>query len=260
MSTKLNSVLLIEDYKPLRLSLTEHLSEYYHVSSASNGIEALEMIKKHTYDIILLDLMLPFPLDGFSILKILKADERLSYIPVIIISALDNEQKIVQGLEMGANDYLVKPFNEKQLILKINNLLLIKDSILKKLESEIILKTGKQEDNSKGTFESDFRKKFDALLEAEGNNNNLSIKMLAQEMSMSVATLERWVKKIYKTSPKKHMLEIKLMKAEIMLRHKMGSVNEIAYLLGFNSVSYFCTCFKQKFSKTPYSVMKESHK
>jgi DNA-binding response OmpR family regulator len=258
MGTKLN-ILLIEDYRPLRLSLSEFLSDTYKVYSAENGIDALEIIKQVQIELVILDIMLPFPLDGFAILKMLKNDSKLASIPVIIISALDQEEKILFGLENGANDFLVKPFSEKQLHYKINNLLSVKSSIIKKIETDFVIGNAIDKDTT-DIFEIDFKKRFDKLVEELVNDQNSSMSTLADKMLVSIATLERWVKKIYGVTPKKYLLNYKLQKAEIMLRQKMGSVNEVAYTLGFNSVSYFCTCFKQKYKQTPNSMLNAKFK
>lgn len=248
------NILLVDDYKPLRFSLSEFLSENYKVYSAENGIEAFDIIRQHSIDLIILDIMLPFPLDGFAILRILKSDPKTASIPVIIISALDQEEKILLGLEYGANDFVIKPFSEKQLNLKINNLLSVKKNILNNLEKNIVFRGALAKENV-NHFEDDFKNKFDQIIQELIEDNNCSNAAIAKRMSISISTLERKVKKAYGIVPKKYILNLKLEKAEIMLRQKMGNVNEVALAAGFNSVSYFCTCFKQKFNKTPNSVL-----
>jgi len=247
-------ILLIDDYMPLRLSLSDYLSESYKVYSVANGIDALELLKNLDINIIILDIMLPFPLDGFSILRILKNDKNLASIPVIIISALDQEDKILFGLENGANDYIVKPFSDKQLKYKINNLLSIKKGIVKDLETKDFQEKYTLNELP-DIFEINFKKRFDNIIENHLTENNHTVSEIAEKMSTSVASLERWVKKIYGVSPKKYILNFKLRKAEIMLRQKMGSVKDVSYALGFNSVSYFCTRFKQQYKKTPRSYI-----
>jgi DNA-binding response OmpR family regulator len=118
---EVSKILIVEDNKELRESLEESLSFTYKIIAVANGIECIEMLKKEIPGLILLDLMLPFPFDGFSILRILKNDPQLVGIPVIIMSAINSEDKINLGLELGANDYLVKPIKINELVLKIKN-------------------------------------------------------------------------------------------------------------------------------------------
>ena len=254
MAFKIN-ILLIEDYKPLRTFLVQYLQQNYKVYTAEDGIYALEIIKNNVIELVILDLMLPFPLDGFAILKILKNDANLSDIPVIIISAIDEDDKIELALENGANDFLIKPFSEKQLLLKINNLLSVKQMILKKVESEYIFQNSSVTP-PKNMFEVDFKKRFAEVVEQFISNPNCNVPMLADNLSMSIASLERWVKKTNGMLPKQYILNCRLQKAEIMLRQRMGNVQDIAFELGFNSVSYFCTCFKKKFHQTPSDLLR----
>lgn len=256
MNVKQN-ILLIDDYKPLRLSLSEYLSELYQVYTAENGINALEIIRQINIDLILLDIMLPFPLDGFAILKILKSDPKLASIPVIIISALEQEEKVLYGLKNGANDYLIKPFSEMLLKLKINNLLTIKENILKNLEKEFAVQNNFSSEMT-DVFEVNFKRDFDRVIHELINDRNCTVTAVADQMAISITTLERWVRKIYGVVPQKYITNLKLEKAEIMLLQKMGTVAEIAEAAGFNSGSYFCTCFKEKYAKTPYMVLRQN--
>lgn len=243
-----SKILIVEDNKSLRETVSEALLISHNVKAVDNGILALDYLKTTIPDLILLDVMLPFPIDGFSILRILKNDTRLSSIPVILMSALNSDEKITTGLEMGANDYIVKPFRMQEMSLKIRNLITIKNSIVNKMEKEIVLKMPFQ--NQEG-FENIFKQRFESIVEKISDESSMSIQDIAEEMSMSISTLERWVKKMYQVTPKKYILNHKLFKAEIMLRQQMGTVKDIAYLLGFNSVPYFCLCFKKLYGKSP---------
>jgi len=250
-----STILLIEDYTSLRMALTEYLSDLYNTIAVENGIKALEILENTKVDLIILDLMLPFPLDGYAILKILKNNSKLAMIPVIIISTLNNENDIVSGLENGAIDFLVKPFSEKQLKIKINNHLLVKQNIMKDLETNYILNSTTTNPLFNNN-ESDFKPLFDKVVEELLTTEECNIPAIAKKMSMSIASLERGVKKVYGTTPSKYILDFKLRKAEIMLRQKMGNVTEVSYALGFNSVSYFCNCFKKKYKTTANNLLK----
>ena len=250
---KFNStVLVVEDNDDLRMNLAAGLSLQHNVLQAPNGQVALDLLQNETPDLILLDIMLPFPLDGFSILRFLKNDHRLNLVPVILISGLKSEQTVMEGLKMGANDFIEKPFKINELLLKCNNLISIRSSLKQSLERELVLK---MPENAMVDMESDFKSKFEKHVESFMDGPNFSIPMLAEKMLMSVSTLERWTKRIYNTTPKQYILDMKLSKAEIYLRQNLGSVNSIAYNLGFGSVSYFCVSFKKKYGKTPKSFM-----
>lgn len=249
------TILMVEDHKELRESLEESLSFTTNVTAVSNGIDCLEMLKKEIPDLILLDIMLPFPLDGFSILRILKNDPRLAGIPVILMSALNSDEKISMGLELGANDYLVKPLRINELLLKVKNLVGIRKEIKNQLEKKSLLK---KEDSDISSFEMSFKKNFSSAVDELMDNNTLTVQDLAEKLSMSISTLERWVVKYYNTTPQKYIIRTRLMKAEMMLRQNLGSIKDIAYTTGFNSEPYFCACFKKEYGKSPLAFKKSA--
>ncbi|MFY9464880.1 MAG: response regulator [Sediminibacterium sp.] len=251
---KETSILLVEDHKELRESLEESLSFTTNVIAVSNGIDCLETLKKQIPDLILLDIMLPFPLDGFSILRILKNDPKLSAIPVILMSALNSDDKISMGLELGANDYLVKPLKINELLLKVKNLVGIKKEIINQMEKKTVLK---DEDNDLPSFEMTFKKNFSSAVDELFDNNTLTVQDLAEKLSMSISTLERWVIRFYNMTPQKYIIRSRLMKAEMMLRQNLGSIKDIAYTTGFNSEPYFCACFKKEYGKSPLAFKKD---
>jgi DNA-binding response OmpR family regulator len=247
------TVCIVEDNEPLRDALEELLGTEFDITALENGSKLIEYLEMKIPDLILLDIMLPFPLDGFSILRLLKNNEALAVIPVILMSAINSEDKITEGLELGANDYIVKPFKSNNLFLKIKNQVAIHKQKQASLEKSELNNLNYQVDSPVNNF----KKQISAIMEDFSDNANISVEEIASKMLMSVSTLERWMKKIYGKSPRKFMLSYKMTKAEILLRQNMGSVKDIAYILGFNSVSYFCKCFKEKYGTSPLQYTKK---
>lgn len=250
---KSTTILIVEDDLALRETLADILSGYHHVIGSDNGAEALEILQNCKPDLLLLDVMLPFPLDGFSVLRVLKNDPVLSLIPVILMSGIKTEQTILEGLKMGANDYIVKPFRSAELLLKCNNLINMRLKIEQKVEREMFIKTPQV---FQFDIESEFKQKFENITRAMVEGSDFTVPNIASKMLMSISTLERWTKKIYNMTPKQYIQHTKLTTAEIYLRQRLTSVNEIAYTLGFSSVSYFCLSFKKKYGKTPKAYMR----
>ncbi|WP_026764650.1 response regulator [Sediminibacterium salmoneum] len=241
-------VLIVEDTKMLRMSLEVILQETYDVAGAADGNEALEILREFTPDIILLDLMLPYPLDGYSLLRLLKSNPSTNMIPVIIISGMSGEDKIIQGLELGANDFLVKPIKSKELLLKIRNLTGILQVNEEKVKQKRLLATKNFTNSDSKDF---FEDSFEAIVEKLSEDDLNTIPSIAKRMSVSVSTLERMIKAKYNMTPKQYITEIKLMKAEVLLRQGNTSVKQVSFQSGFNSVAYFCHCFKKKYGKPP---------
>lgn len=241
-------VLIVEDTKMLRMSLEVILQETYDVAGAADGNEALEILREFIPDIILLDLMLPYPLDGFSLLRLLKSNPSTNMIPVIIISGMSGEDKIIQGLELGANDFLVKPIKSKELLLKIRNLTGILQVNEEKVKQKRLLAAKNLTSSESKDF---FDDSFEAIVEKLNEDDLNTIPSIAKRMSVSVSTLERMIKAKYNMTPKQYITEIKLMKAEVLLRQGNTSVKQVSFQCGFNSVAYFCHCFKKKYGKPP---------
>lgn len=251
------TVLMVEDHKELRDSLEESLLFTANVVAVSNGIDCLEKLKADLPDLILLDIMLPFPLDGFAILRILKSDLHLSGIPVILMSAINSDEKISMGLELGANDYIVKPFKLNDLLLKVKNLMELKKQMMNEVEKKVMLKGDAA---ALPNFEMEFKKNFNYIVEEMIDQNEFSVQEIAERLSMSISTVERWVLKYYNITPKKYIIRAKLFKAEMMLRQNLGSIKDIAYSTGFNSAPYFCACFKKEYGVSPMSYKKVTDK
>jgi len=242
------SVLVIEDNdlysQAIRTILETDNISISVISAAENGIDFLE---KNKIDIILLDIMMGDNMTGFEFLHILKNDIRFENIPVIILSALVHEEKIYEGLALGAIDYLVKPFRANELILKVKN--------HTKTNSKI-----KEEENlSPITYEVleldyDYQLsiKFATLINktvVEGSY--ITVKDVVKKLNTNTSKLDIIVKKYHNTTPVKYILTKRLSRADLILRSTNVSVNNIAVQCGFKSISYFCTAYKKAYGKSP---------
>ncbi len=242
-------ILIVEDSNKLRTILLKILSTKYEVFGLGNAEEALEKCSKINPDIILLDIMLPGSIDGLSFLRIIKKDSQCNHIPVILMSLLSSNEIILDGLQLGANDYIIKPFDVRQLDLKIKNYL----NLNKKLQDKILLEQNIHFEVKNEA--QDILKKFDMLLEDTiMKDAHMPIEKYAHELNMSLSTLERIIKKNFKISPAKYILQRKLEKADILIHSNHGiPMKEIALTLGFSSLSYFCRCYKMHYGKSPSS-------
>lgn len=241
-------ILIVENTEMLRLSLESILQETYDVAGAEDGNEALVILREFTPDIILLDLMLSYPMDAYSLLRSLKSNPATKIIPVIIISGISGENKIIKGLELGANDFLLKPIKSKELLLKIRNLTGILQVNEEKVKQKRLLSSKNISNSDKKDF---FDDSFEAIVDKLSEDALNTIPSIAKRMSVSVSTLERMIKAKYNMTPKQYITEIKLIKAEVLLRQGNINVKQVSFQSGFNSVAYFCHCFKKKYGKPP---------
>ncbi|TYP77317.1 hybrid sensor histidine kinase/response regulator transcription factor [Aquimarina intermedia] len=252
ISKKINSeekysILIIEDNSDLAQYLKGKLSTEYQIciSDGSDGVEkSLELIP----DIIISDINLSGKLSGFEICKTLKNDLRTSHIPNIILTALNNKESYIQGLQSGADLYLTKPFSFAILFQSIKTLLYNRE----KLRYYYINNIHKVDTHHNfGLFEQDFISSINRFIEENLDNSSFSVEQLADKLNISRVQLYRKIKAILGINISDYIHNIRLDRARAMLDDSKLSISEIAYAVGFSSPNYFSTSFKNKFNKTP---------
>ncbi|MFD2290525.1 substrate-binding domain-containing protein [Mariniflexile gromovii] len=240
------SVLVIEDNVDLVKFLRTKLSAEYtvHVSDGSDAIEkAFELIP----DIILCDINLPDK-NGFDICEILKKDLRTSHIPTIILTALNNKESYIKGLESGADLYLTKPFSFAILAQSIKTLIYNREKLRYYFVNNV---HSIDESSSFGSMEQQFVSDLNKIINMNMDNSKFSVENLANDLNISRIQLYRKMKAIMGVNISDYIQNIRLEKAKNMLINTPLTISEIAYATGFSSPNYFSTSFKSKFNKSP---------
>ena len=242
------SILFIEDNKELLDFVSFKLSMEYSIytSDGTNAIErALELIP----DIIICDINLPGK-NGFEICEILKEDLRTSHIPIIILTASDEQESYLKALESGADIFLTKPFNLKVLIQSIKVLLFNREK-LRFYYSNNILNIVNKDESGFGISEQEFLKKLNKLIETNIESSIYTVEDLAKDLFISRVQLYRKVKAIFGISISEHINNLRLEKSKELLKTSNQNISEIAYAVGFSSPNYYSTAFKSKYGITP---------
>ena len=241
-------VLLVEDNElyadALNILLTKGTITVKSVNSAEIAMGILDNLNPN---VIVLDVMLGDKMSGFEFLSFLKQQIKYAHIPVIIISALSHQDKITEGLSLGANDYLVKPFKSIELILKIINLSKIKYNTTKHLNNEPIL-------NQIAVLDVDYKLSLDFAAMVSGfiqQNIDFKVSDIVKKLGTNNSKLEEVVKKYFHKPPVQYILTKRLERADLMLRNSNIAINNVAYQCGFKTTSYFCTTYKRHFNCTP---------
>jgi signal transduction histidine kinase/DNA-binding response OmpR family regulator len=248
-----HSVLYIEDNTDLSDFISNKLSAEYNVYT-SNGVDAIEKSLEIIPDIIICDLNLPQK-NGFEICQIVKEDLRTSHIPVIILTAADDQDSYLKALNSGADIFLTKPFNLKVLSQSIKGLLFNREKLRFYYSNNISNIIDKGE-NAFGSKEQVFLKKLNELLEKNIDSSIYTVEDLAKNLSISRVQLYRKVKAILGISVSDHINNIRLDKAKELLLNSNQTISEIAYAVGFSSPNYFSTSFKNKFGISPKEFKK----
>lgn len=240
-------LLLVEDDVEMREFLSRYFDNEYSILSASNGKEALEMLKNNVVDVIISDIMMP-EMDGFELTKYVKSNVENSHIPIVLLTAKTNNQSKIKGYETGADAYIEKPFSTEVLNARIKALLQNRKHL-----QEAFMKNPLIGVTSVAVSKSDkeFIKKLDNVVQQHLVNPNFNVEDIAEEFFMSRASFYRKIKGTLNLTPNEYIRVERLRKAALLLKEKNHKINEICYMVGFSSPSYFTKCFQQQFGTLP---------
>jgi YesN/AraC family two-component response regulator len=190
-------------------------------------------------------------MDGNELTRILKNDEKTSHIPIILLTAKSEQQSRLEGLETGADDYLTKPFDTKELQIRINNLISIRRKLQEKFSKIDFIPVKKSEEKKLSNLEEQFMNKVMEVIENHISEEEFSIEQFGKEVGMSRMQLHRKLKALTGKSASNYLRSVRLAKAKKMIEEKTGSISEIAYSVGFSSPQYFTRSFKEEFGYPP---------
>ena len=241
------SILVIEDNDELRNYLSSKLSESYEVTEAQNGNNALTKAFEAIPDLVICDVVLPGK-TGLEITRILKNDVRTSHIPVILLTARNDENQQLEGLRTHADAYVTKPFKLQMLEQTIINLIHNKERTKSHFSGEIMAEEKSQVSKK---LDRSFINEFSAIVENNISNDQFGVADICKEMGISRVQLYRKVKALLNCNINDYIVNSRLQKARYYLQHEDLSISEVAFKTGFSSSAYFSTVFKSKFGMSP---------
>ncbi len=244
--------LIVEDNSDLRSLVRNQLSPAYRVIEAENGMAGLRKAEEYLPDIIISDIMMP-EMDGYSLCRTLKTNEKTNHIPVILLTAKATTENKLEGLELGADDYLMKPFNPEELQVRVRNLIQLRKQLREKFSSEMLLKPGVVTVPSQHKV---FLEKVTSAIEQHIFEEEFSVEALAAEVGMSRSQLHRKLKALTNKGPNELIRSFRLQRAAELIRQDAGSLAEIAYQVGFGSQAHFSRSFGEEFGMSPSDYRK----
>ncbi|MFO7977422.1 MAG: two-component regulator propeller domain-containing protein [Bacteroidales bacterium] len=247
-------ILVAEDDKELSNFLFNMLSEQYDVVLADDGNKALELIRTTRIDLLVSDIMMPL-MDGLALCRMLKKDLLTSHIPVILLTAKSDIEQRIQGLEMGADSYIPKPFHPRHLFVRIEKLLRNREQVFQHFKATF--------GTPSYSSQNEFSPRDNRLLEKCINyiyenypDENLDAERLASYLALSKAQLYRKIKALTGLTPHGLIKNFRLKKARQMLSDGKHSITDIIFLTGFNNRTYFYRSYKEVFGETPGELNK----
>ncbi|HEX8425209.1 hybrid sensor histidine kinase/response regulator transcription factor [Hymenobacter sp.] len=284
-------VLVIEDHPDVQQFICESLAQAgYRLLVAPNGTAGVALARETVPDLILSDVMMPPGPDGYQVCEQLKTDPATSHIPVVLLTARADPRDKLQGLEIGADAYLAKPFNPRELRAQVRNLLALR----RRLQSRFALQPAVMAAPSPPAAPDDaplvaanvtaasallspleqhaaavaalpsldqaFLRRVEQAVESHLDDGDFSVEALSQEVALSRAQLHRKLKALTGQAPGDFIRTTRLLRAHALLQGQVGNVAEVAYKVGFNSPAHFSTSFSKLFGYAPSEVSKSEAK
>lgn len=246
-SKGMKCLLLVEDDDDVRFYLKDNLKFKYEIHESPNGADAWEKLLRIKPDLVVSDIMMP-ELNGIELCTKVKTDERVSHVPVILLTALSSDRQRLEGLKVGADDYISKPFNFEVLEARIENLLSRQQNSQKGTRKTLDVKARALEITP---LDEKFIEKAIRCVEDNISTPYFSVESLAEELGISRAYMFKKIQALTGKTPLEFMRTIRLQQAAQLLERSQLSVREVAYKVGFNNPKYFARYFKEHFGVLP---------
>ena len=244
-------LLVVEDNIELLMLMNQLLSTKYHVETATNGKEAMEIIQKEELDIIISDVMMPV-MDGLELTKKIKADPNFQHLPIILLTAKTQEEDRAEALQIGADSYVTKPFKLSDLELRINNIV----ENRQRVKEEFISKIGEPQPlphpSIEPTADDLFLKRASECVYAHLDDSDYDRNAFASDMGASASTLYNKLRALTGLSVGSFIRDIRMKEAMRIAQNQPDiRISDLAYKVGFKDPKYFSTCFKKDFGMQP---------
>lgn len=246
-------VLVVEDNDKVRSFIIHELKPYYKILEANNGKEGHYLALKKIPDLIISDVMMP-EMDGIELCQKLKSDEKTSHIPIILLTAKSEEDNILKGLEVGADDYMLKPFGIRQLLVRVEKLIELRRNLRIRYSGKTTISPNEIAISS---TDEKFLEKIQYIVDNDLEDSNFSVDEFCKKLGMSRMQLHRKLTALTGLSTSAFIRDQRLRLAIQRLEKTGDSISEIAYAVGFSSPSYFIKCFKETYGMTPNEFLEK---
>jgi signal transduction histidine kinase/AraC-like DNA-binding protein len=247
-------LLLIEDNSDMRFYIRQELSDQYVIEEAVDGRTGLEMALQLMPDLIITDVIMP-QMSGTELCQILKTTPETSHIPIIILTAQDDMEHRLEGVESGADSFIAKPFSTKYLQIRIEKLIELRRIMKERFSKSIYMDA--QEVTLTSMDERLLQKAID-YVRTNIEDSNLSVEHMSRELGMSRTHLHRKLKALTGQSPVEFIKMIRMKQAAYLLTTGKLSVSEVGYRVGYNAPSYFSSSFNAHFGMSPTAYMEKA--
>ena len=243
----LKTILIVDDNQDMLSFISSCMKEDYRVHTASDGAAALDVLQREQIDLIVSDVMMP-GIDGFELCRRVKTDINLSHIPIIMLTARTTDVSRIEGLQLGADDYLTKPFNIEVLRLRVKKFIDWEQDNHRQFRQKMNIEPS---EITITPLDEQFIKKAIALVEKNISDSEFSVETMAAEVGMARTTLYKKLMAITGQGPAEFIRTIRIKRGRALLETSQMQVTEIAYAVGFTTVKSFTMNFKNEYGMTP---------
>lgn len=269
------TMLVVDDSDDLRMYVRDHFAPHFRVFEARDGAEGVEVARRELPDVVISDVMMPGT-DGFALVRALRENSETDFLGIVLLTAQAEDEKKLAGLKSGADEYLVKPFDMRELDVRVRNLIALRRRWRERVGpaparedareavGTVAGDAGRDGEGAGGTVvepiaplspaDQHFRERLLRVVADRLADPEFGVTELAHEMAQDRSHLFRRVKQVCGVSPSTLLRLRRLERGAKLLREQGGTVADVAYAVGFNSVSYFCQCFQQQYGESPASA------
>ena len=262
IDSSLPTLLLVEDNRDLCQLIKLQLEDKFNIHIANNGVEGLKKVHLYHPDIVVTDQMMP-EMDGLEMLQSIRKDFQISHIPVIILTAKNDEGAKTKAITLGANAYITKPFSKEYLLARIDQLLSERKLFRERIRQQMENQTTTEEDSYEQYLvkkDVQFLEKIHQVIEENMDDSDFNIDTIASGIGLSRSAFFKKLKSLTGLAPVDLVKEIRLNKSIELIKSTDLSVSEIAFAVGFKDSGYYSKCFRKKYNQTPREYMNEWRK
>jgi len=246
-------ILIVEDNPDMRQYIRENLQETYTIAEATDGEQGVEMAQHLIPDLIISDVMMP-NIDGYELVRQIRAHKLTSHIPVIMLTAKATEEDRLEGLESGVDAYLTKPFNIRELQIRVHKLIEMRQKLLAQRQQPLNITAS---DIAVTPVDEQFLQRLQKIVEENMEDEHFQVGRLCREIGISERQLYRKLQGLLGCTPAAYIRQLRLERARQLLEKGAGTVSEITFMVGYSNTSAFARAFRDAFGEAPSRFLKK---